>query len=411
MPLIIQKYGGTSVGSVEKIKNVAGRVVKARESGSDVIVVLSAISGETNRLADLAHEAVDSPEGRDYDMILSSGEQVSVGLLSLILNDMGTKAMSLLGHQIPIITDSAHGAARIDSIDSKFLKGKLEEGYVLVVAGFQGADSGGNITTLGRGGSDTTAVALASALKAELCEIYTDVEGIYTTDPGICKDARKLKKVSYDEMLEMASLGAKVLQTRSVEFSKKYDVPLMVRSSFNDNEGTLVCKEDSDMEKVAVSGITYNKNEAKISVIRVPDKPGIAAKIFKPLTEAGVNVDMIVQNISHDAHTDMTFTVTKGDFKKALKIVETIASDIDASEVLSDKDIAKISIVGAGMRSHAGVASKVFDTMSGKGINIQMISTSEIKISCVIKESETENAVKVLHDAFELSKDDVEEEK
>lgn len=411
MSLIVQKYGGTSVADVERIKNVAARVARTHKQGNKVVVVLSAMSGETNRLVAFANEASEFPVGREYDMIVSSGEQVTIGLLSIVLNEMGLKARSFAGHQVPIITDSQFGSARIEDIGCDAIMRELASGGIAVVAGFQGVDADGNITTLGRGGSDTTAVALAAALKADLCEIYTDVEGVYTTDPNICHDARKLAKVSYDEMLEMASLGAKVLQTRSVEFAKKYNVPVMVRSSFSDTEGTLVCKEDTEMEKVVVSGVTYNKDEAKISVLRVPDRPGIAARLFKPLTEAGINVDMIVQNISHDAHTDLTFTVSKSEFKRALKLVRETASAIEAKEVIGDPNIAKVSIVGAGMRSHAGVASKMFDVMAAEGINIQMISTSEIKISCVVDVKYTELAVRVLHDAFELGKEEVNEER
>ncbi len=411
MALIVQKFGGTSVGSVERIKNIAKRVQRTRSSGSDVLVVLSAMGKETDRLVSLASEASLNPVGRELDVILSAGEQVSIGLLCLALEELGEKAISLLGHQVPIVTDSTFNSARIDSIDTVKIKNAFSEGSVVVVAGFQGVEEGGSITTLGRGGSDTTAVALASALNADLCEIYTDVDGIFTTDPSVCKDARKLEKISYDEMLEMASLGARVLQTRSVEFAKKYEVPLMVRSSFNDGKGTFVTREDKDMEKVMVSGVTYNKDEAKISVVRVPDKPGIAARLFKPLTKEGINVDMIVQNIGHDGHTDMTFTVLRSDYERAMKITETLGSEISASTVKGDPDIAKVSIVGAGMRSHAGVASKMFATLSEAGINIQMISTSEIKISCVVGIKDTEKAVQVLHSAFELSKEEVSEEK
>ena len=412
MSLIVQKYGGTSVGSVERIKNVATRVARTKKAGHDVVVVVSAMSGETDRLINLAKQAFDGPVGnREYDVVVSTGEQVTIGLLSLALHSIGCRAKSFLGLQVPIVTEKRFSSARIESIDKKNIMAELKDGFVAVVAGFQGVDPEGNITTLGRGGSDTTAVAIAAALNADLCEIYTDVEGIYTTDPNICNKARKLKKISYDEMLEMASLGAKVLQTRSVEFAKKYNVPVMVRSSFTDAEGTLVCKEDKDMEKVAVSGITYNKNEAKISVVRVPDKPGIAAKLFRPLTEAGINIDMIVQNISHDAHTDLTFTVTKDDFKKAFELVKKVAKGIEARDVIGDTNIAKISIVGAGMRSHAGVASLMFETLAKEGVNIQMISTSEIKISCVVDIKYAELAVRVLHDVFELGKEDVEEER
>jgi aspartate kinase len=369
------------------------------------------MAGETDRLVGLAHDASDIPLDREYDVVVSTGEQVSVGLLAMVLNEMGCKARSLLGHQVPIMTDSRFASARITEIGTERIMSELNNGTIVVVSGFQGVDQEENITTLGRGGSDTTAVALALAMKADLCEIYTDVEGVFTTDPSICASARKLPKISYDEMLEMASLGAKVLQTRSVEFAKKYDVPVMVRSSFVDAPGTLVLKEDEDMESVAVSGLTYNKDEAKISVVRVPDRPGIAAKLFRPLTEEGINVDMIVQNISHDAHTDLTFTVSKSDFKRALKLVKDTAGDIEAQEVLGDPGIAKISIVGAGMRSHAGVASLMFETLAKEGVNIQMISTSEIKISCVVDVKYTELAVRVLHEAFGLGGEEVEEEK
>lgn len=410
MALIVQKFGGTSVGSMERIKNVAKRVARTFSEGNQVVVVLSAMSGETNRLVALCHEASEFPIGREYDLVISTGEQVTIGLLAIVLKEMGYSAKSFLGHQVPIVTDSQFASARIESIDARKMADELAKGTILVVAGFQGVDPHCNITTLGRGGSDTTAVAIAAALKADLCEIYTDVEGVYTTDPNVCQEARKLDRVSYDEMLEMASLGAKVLQTRSVEFAKKYEVPVMVRSSFNDAAGTLVCKEDEEMEKVVVSGITYNKNEAKISVLRVPDRPGIAAKLFRPLTEAGINVDMIVQNISQDAHTDLTFTVSKEDYKRGLKIVQETAGQIEAKDVVGDPNIAKISIVGAGMRSHAGVASKMFDVMAREGINIQMISTSEIKVSCVVDVKYTELAVRVLHEAFGLGKTEVVEE-
>ncbi|MBI5468191.1 MAG: aspartate kinase [Deltaproteobacteria bacterium] len=409
MALIVQKYGGTSVGNIERIKNVARRVATTYKEGNRVVVVLSAMSGETNKLVGYANEVAEFPVSREYDMVISTGEQVTVGLLALALNELGYRARSFLGHQVPIVTDSQFGSARIESIGAEKITAELDDGVIAVVAGFQGVDGDGNITTLGRGGSDTTAVALAAALKADLCEIYTDVEGVYTTDPNICQDARKLKKISYDEMLEMASLGAKVLQTRSVEFAKKYEVPVMVRSSFTDAGGTLVCKEDKEMEKVVVSGVTYNKDEAKISVLRVPDRPGIAAKLFRPLTEAGINVDMIVQNISHDAHTDLTFTVSKSEYKRALKLVRETAGEIEAKDVVGDPNIAKVSIVGAGMRSHAGIASKMFEVMSREGINIQMISTSEIKISCVVDVKYTELAVRVLHEAFGLAGEVAEE--
>ncbi|TAN64018.1 aspartate kinase, partial [bacterium] len=397
MALIVQKYGGTSVGNIERIKNVAKRVAKSANAGDSLVVVLSAMSGETNKLVALAQQASEFPVSREYDMVVSTGEQVTIGLLALVLCEMGLKAKSFLGHQVPIITDSQFGSARIENIETDAIYAELEKGVIVIVAGFQGVDPDNNITTLGRGGSDTTAVALAAALKAGLCEIYTDVEGVYTTDPNVCPNAKKLKKVSYDEMLEMASLGAKVLQTRSVEFAKKYEVPVLVRSSFTEADGTLVCKEDAEMEKVVVSGVTYNKDEAKISVLRVPDRPGIAAKVFRPLSDAGINVDMIVQNISHDTHTDLTFTVSKADYKKAMLIIKDVAKEISAADVSGNTNIAKVSIVGAGMRSHAGIASKTFDCLAKEGINIQMISTSEIKISCVVDVKYTELAVRVLH--------------
>ena len=410
MPLVVQKYGGTSVGDSHRIKAVARRVAERREKGDRIVVVVSAMAGETDRLVGLTAAMAEEAESREYDVVVSSGEQVTAGLLSIALNGLGCTAVSLLGFQIPIVTNDSYGRARITHINRDRLTAELDGGAVVVVPGFQGIDGKNNIATLGRGGSDTTAVALATALEADLCEIYTDVEGVFTTDPNICSNARKLHKISYDEMLEMASLGARVLQTRSVEFAKKYHVPLMVRSSFTDAEGTLVTMEDEDMEKVVVSGITYNKHEAKISVVRIPDRPGVAAKLFRPLTESDINVDMIVQNISHDGYTDMTFTVPKVDYDKALALIKGTAHDLDAQDVIGTTDIAKVSIVGAGMKSHAGVASKTFDTLAAEGINLQVISTSEIKISCVIKEEHTEKAVRALHDAFELGETEVSEE-
>jgi aspartate kinase len=410
MALVVQKYGGTSVGTVDRIRNVARRVAKTYDDGNDVVVVVSAMSGETNKLVSLANEMCDFPSEREYDVLVSTGEQVTISLLSMCLQSMGYKAKSYLGHQIPIITDSAFSKARIEEIGDKKIREDLKNGNIIVVAGFQGVDREGNLTTLGRGGSDTSAVAVAAALKADVCEIYTDVDGVYTTDPRIVTDATKIEKISYDEMLEMASLGAKVLQIRSVEFAKKYGVVVHVRSSFNDNPGTLVTKEDEDMETVLVSGITYNKDEAKISVMGVPDKPGIAAKLFTPLTASNITVDMIIQNVSNDGLTDLTFTVPHGDFKKALKAVEETAREIGAAGVRSDENIAKVSIVGVGMRSHSGIASKMFQVLSAEGINIQMISTSEIKVSCVIDSKYTELAVRVLHQAFGLDKKDTKAE-
>jgi aspartate kinase len=404
MALVVQKYGGTSMGSIERIRNVAKRVAKTYDEGNDLVVVVSAMSGETNKLVALANEMCEFPSEREYDVMVATGEQVSMSLLAMALQSMGYKAKSYCGFQLPIITDSSFSKARIEEIDDKRVREDLKNGVIVVVAGFQGIDRQGNLTTLGRGGSDTSAVAVAAAMKADVCEIYTDVDGVYTTDPRIVAEASKLEKISYDEMLEMASLGSKVLQIRSVEFAKKYDVVVHVRSSFNDNPGTLVMKEDAEMESVLVSGITYNKDEAKISVLRVPDRPGIAAKIFSPLSAANITVDMIIQNVSHDGLNDMTFTVPKSDFKKALKIVQETAVAIGADSVTSDENIAKVSIIGVGMRSHSGVACKMFETLSSEGINILMISTSEIKISCIIELKYAELAIRVLHEAFALDK-------
>ena len=408
--LIVQKYGGTSVGSVDRIRNVARRVAQTRDQGNEVVVVLSAMSGETNKLVGLANDISEFPNEREYDVLVATGEQVTISLLAMCLQGMGYQAKSYLGHQVPIVTDSSFSRARIEHICDQKIREDLKKGAIVVVAGFQGVDREGNLTTLGRGGSDTSAVAVAAALKADVCEIYTDVDGVYTTDPRIVSDASKIDRISYDEMLEMASLGAKVLQIRSVEFAKKYGVVVHVRSSFNDNPGTLVMKEDADMETVLVSGVTYNKDEAKISVMRVPDKPGIAARLFTPLSKANITVDMIIQNVSHEGYTDLTFTVPRGDFKKAMKAVEAAGRDIGAAGVQGDENIAKISIVGVGMRSHSGVACKMFEVLSGEGINIQMISTSEIKISCVIDAKYTELAVRLLHEAFGLAKKDAKPE-
>jgi len=402
MALVVQKYGGTSVGTTDKIRNVAKRVARTYDEGNDVVVIVSAMAGETNKLVALSQEICEFPSEREYDVLVSTGEQVTIALLSMCLQSMGYKAKSYLGHQIPIKTDNASSRARIKEIGDENIREDLKNGSIVVVAGFQGVDDEGNITTLGRGGSDTSAVAVAAGLKADVCEIYTDVDGVYTTDPRIVPDASKIEKISYEEMLEMASLGAKVLQIRSVEFAKKYNVVIHVRSSFNDNPGTLVMKEDAEMETVLVSGVTCNKDEAKISVLRIPDHPGIAAGIFSPLTEANITVDMIIQNVSNEGFTDLTFTVPKGDVKKALKLIEDTAQKVGAGGVTSDDKVAKVSIIGVGMRSHCGVASKMFSALSAEGVNIQMISTSEIKISCVIEDKYTELAVRVLHDAFEL---------
>jgi aspartate kinase len=407
MALIVHKYGGTSVGSIEKIKNVARKVAKVRDEGHDVIVVVSAMSGETNKLIGMAQEMAERPDEREYDALISTGEQITSTLLAIALNSMGYPAVSFQGYQINILTDSAFTKARIQRIDAERIRRELKAGKIITVSGFQGVDEHGNITTLGRGGSDTTAVAIAAALKADECIIYTDVDGVYTTDPNICPNARKLDRITYEEMLEMASLGAKVLQIRSVEFAMKYNVPIRVKSTFIENEGTLVTKEEEKVEAPLVSGVAYDKNEAKITVVGIPDKPGIAARLFTPLSEASINVDMIVQNVSEAGHTDLTFTVTKSDFKKALDIVRGIAKDIEAKDVVGDENIAKISIVGVGMRSHSGVAAKMFNLLSKEGINMMMISTSEIKISCVVDSKYTELAVRVLHDGFGLGKEAV----
>jgi aspartate kinase len=410
MALVVQKFGGTSVGNIERIRNVAKRVAKTYDAGNDLVVVLSAMSGETNKLVTLANEVSEFPDSREYDVLVATGEQVTIALLAMCLKSMGYKAKSYLGSQVPIITDSSFSKARIEKISDKKIQADLKDGTIVVVAGFQGVDKDGNLTTLGRGGSDTSAVALAAALKADVCEIFTDVDGVYTTDPNICEDARKIGKISYDEMLELASLGAKVLQIRSVQFAKKFNVNVHVRSSFNETTGTLVTKEDKDMESILVSGITYAKDETKITVMRVPDKPGIAARLLSPLSDANISVDMIVQNVSEDGYTDFTFTVTKADYKKALLITKEVAKEIDAKDVLTDENIVKVSIVGLGMRNHAGAATKMFQTLAKEGINIQMISTSEIKISVVIDAKYAELAVRVLHDAFGLAKKDVKTE-
>jgi aspartate kinase len=411
MPLVIQKYGGTSVGDIERIKNVASRVIRTKNEGHQVVVVVSAMAGETDRLIRVAQQIISTPDEREMDVLLSTGEQVSIALLAITLKAMGYDAKSYLGFQIKIATDSVFGKARITGIESERILNDLKNGRIVVVAGFQGADESDNITTLGRGGSDTSAVAVAAALKADVCEIYTDVDGVYTTDPNIYPKARKLSKISYDEMLEMASLGAKVLQIRSVEFAKKYDVPIHVRSSFNDNPGTIVCKEDKEMESVVVSGVTYNKNEAKIEIMRVPDVPGVAAKLFKPIADANIVVDMIIQTSSTaKGFADMAFTVPKSDFTKTLQIIRETTKEIGGSEVIADENIAKVSIVGVGMRSHSNVAAQMFSALAKEGINIHMISTSEIKISCIIDAKYTELAVRALHDAFELDKPTVTQE-
>lgn len=405
MALVIQKFGGTSVANVEKIKNVARKVIKEKESGNDVVVVLSAMAGETDRLIALANSAAESPDEREFDSLISTGEQVTVSLLSIVLVSMGYRAKSFLGFQVKVKTDQAYKKARIKYIEAKAIRRELKNGKIVVVAGFQGVDEENNITTLGRGGSDTSAVALAAALKADRCDIYTDVDGVYTTDPNVCGKARRLNKISYDEMLEMAITGAKVLQPRSVEMAKKYNVPVYVKSTFSEGRGTLVTKEDKDMEKEIVSGITYDKDQAKITVVHVPDKPGVAAALFSPLSAKNINVDMIIQNASLEGFTDLTFTVSKKDLKDAQKIVEEAARVIGAKKVQVDAEVAKVSIIGVGMASHSGVAAKMFSTLANEGVNIMMISTSEIKISCVIQRKYTELAVSVLHDAFGLEKE------
>ena len=407
MSLIVQKYGGTSVGSPEKIKAVAERVIGYSRQGHEMIVVLSAMSGETDRLVSLANAVQEQPDTREMDVLLSSGEQVTISLFAMAIKAAGANAISFLGDQVQILTDSIHTKARIKAIDQEKIRNQLDLGKIVVVAGFQGVDESGNITTLGRGGSDTTAVALAASLNADHCEIFTDVEGVYTTDPNICPAARKIDRISYDEMLELASLGAKVLDIRSVGFAKRYKVPLHVRSAFVDTEGTWVVEEDKAMESMLVSGVTYSKNEARLTISKVPDKPGIASKIFLPISDAGIIVDMIIQNTRAGELTDMTFTVPRGDYVKAMEILRSVANEIGAADVSGADNTAKISIVGVGMRNHSGIATTMFHVLAREGINIMMISTSEIKVSCVIEEKYTELAVRALHDAFELDKEDV----
>ena len=402
MSLIVQKYGGTSVGSTERIKSVARRVARWLARGHQLIVVVSAMAGETNRLIALAAEVQVQPNPRELDVLVSTGEQVTIALLSMALLELGLKARSYTGAQARILTDSAHTRARIMSIEEERIRTDLAEGYVVVVAGFQGVDQNGNITTLGRGGSDTTGVALAAALKAEECQIYTDVDGVYTADPRIVPEARRLTTVTFEEMMEMASLGARVLQIRSVEFAGKYRVKLRVLSSFEEEgEGTLITfEEDENMEQAIISGIAFNRDEAKITILAVPDRPGIAYQILGPIGDANIDVDMIVQNVGHDGLTDFSFTVHRNDYQKALKLLDPIMKHIKAGGIVSGDKIAKVSVVGVGMRSHAGIASSMFRTLAEEGINIEMISTSEIKISVVIDAKYTELAVRVLHDAF-----------
>ena len=400
MSLLVQKYGGTSVASIERIKQVAAKIARSKRTGNDLVVVVSAMAGETNRLLALAHEISEIPDEREKDVLLASGEQVSVALLTVALKELGYPARSYLGHQVRIETDRAYGKARILSIDSRKILHAISAGEVVVVAGFQGVDEDDNITTLGRGGSDTSAVALAAFLDAQACEIFTDVEGVFTTDPGICPSARKLARISYDEMIELASTGAKVLEIRSVEFAKKFAVPVHVRSTFSDAEGTWLVSEEESMTDVLVSGVACDKNEAKITLVRVPDQPGLAARIFGPIADAHIVVDMSIQNASEDGTTDLTYTVPKADHKKALRIMEKTLPEVHAKGIKVDTDIAKVSVVGVGMRTHAGVAAKMFQVLAAESINIEMISTSEIKISVVIDAKYSELAVRVLHDAF-----------
>ena len=404
MALIVQKYGGTSVGSPERIAAVAQRVARTRAEGHDVVVVVSAMSGETDRLLQLAKTIHPDPPGRELDVLLATGEQTTIALLSMALERIGVPARSYTGHQVHIRTDSVHGKARILDIDDKRVRDDLRKGRVVVIAGFQGVDEEGDITTLGRGGSDTTAVAMAAALGADECQIYTDVDGVYTTDPRIVPKARRLDRITDEEMLEMASLGAKVLQIRSVEFAGKYKVPLRVLSSFEDGPGTLITYEENQMEAPLISGIAFNRDEAKLTIRGVPDRPGIAARILGDIGKANINVDMIVQNVGADGTTDFTFTVHRGDYAKASEILRTVAKELNAREVTGDDRIVKISVVGVGMRSHAGIASTMFKALADEGINIQMISTSEIKISVVVDEKYLELGVRALHDAFGLDR-------
>ncbi len=403
MALIVQKYGGTSVGTVERIEAVAQKVITARQRGDKVVVVVSAMSGETNRLIALANSISEFPDPREMDVLLSTGEQVTIALLCIALHKQGCPACSYTGGQVRILTDNAHGKARILEIDGGSVNEDLAAGRVVVIAGFQGVDEGGNITTLGRGGSDTTAVAMAAALKADECQIFTDVDGVYTTDPRVEPKARKLDKITFEEMLEMASLGSKVLQIRSVEFAGKYNVPLRVLSSFEEGEGTLITFEEENMEEAKISGIAFSRDEAKLTILGVPDQPGVAYSIIGPVSGANIEVDMIVQNIAKDDTTDFTFTVHRNDYHKALELLKETAEVLGAREVIGTKNIVKLSLVGVGMRSHAGIASTMFETLAKEGINIQMISTSEIKISVVVDEKYLELGVRALHEAFGLA--------
>jgi len=403
--LIVQKYGGTSVANIERIKAVAERVIKTRQAGHDVVVILSAMAGQTDKLIQMAHELTDEPDPRELDVLLATGEQVTIALFSIAVKCMGYEAQSLLGHQARIFTDHSYGRARISEIRTEPIWHNLYKDRIPVIAGFQGLDEKGNITTLGRGGSDTTAVAVAAALSADVCEIYTDVAGVYTTDPNLCERARKLQRISYEEMLEMASTGAKILHIRSVEFAMKYNVPIHVRSSFVDEQGTMVVKEDKSMEKVLVSGVTYSDSDARITLAGLPDVPGVAARIFSEIAREGIVVDMIIQGGTGETdNASLSFTVPRPDRNAAIKILQAMKADWPHLEISSDENIAKVSVIGVGMRHHAGVAAKMFQALAAEHINIHMISTSEIKVSCVIDDRYTAKAVRVLHDAFALDK-------
>ena len=402
MAIIVQKFGGTSVGTVDRIKEVAKKLIQFQQQGHDLVVVVSAMSGETNRLVGLANELNDNPQGRELDVLLSTGEQITIALLCMALEQQGVHANSYTGSQVRILTDNTHNKARIMEIDDDKIRADLAKGHIVVVAGFQGCDESGNITTLGRGGSDTTAVALAAALKADECQIYTDVDGVYTTDPRVVPEAQRLDEITFEEMLEMASLGAKVLQIRSVEFASKYNVPLRVLSSFKDGGGTLITTEETEMEQALISGIAFNRDEAKLTILGVPDSPGIATQILGPIAKQNIEVDMIIQNTGHDGTTDFTLTVHRNDYPNAMAIMEATADELGAREVNGDDKITKISIVGVGMRSHAGIANIMFESLASEGINISMISTSEIKISVVVDQKYLELGVRTLHKAFEL---------
>ncbi|MBU0507001.1 aspartate kinase [bacterium] len=402
MAVIVQKYGGTSVGDIERIKNVAKRVIETKNQGNQVVVVVSAMSGETNRLIGMANQVSQTPSGREMDLLLSTGEQVTISLLGLAIQEMGAQSCSFLGSQIKMLTDRVHTKARIRSIDATVIQKSLDIGQVVIIAGFQGVTDEGQITTLGRGGSDTSAVAIAAAIKADLCEIYTDVDGVYTADPHVCDNARKLSQISHEEMLELASLGSKVLQIRSVELAANHNVNLVVRSSFNSNEGTLLSEEEPDMEKIVVSGVALDLSEAKVAIREVPDEPGICMQVFGAIAKANINVDMIIQNTGADGKADLSFTVPMTDLPKSKEIIEALKKKFDFTKTETDTDIAKVSIVGVGMRSHAGVAAKAFSILAENNINIDMISTSEIKISIIVAKSDGKKAMQLLHDGFEL---------